>query len=142
MKLNKDNMKKAIVYVLMAMMMTVSVTAWARTAKDDVMTRQSDGTYVVNTTTLCADVEGYRGTTPLKVYIKSGKVVKVEALRNQETPKYFVRVKQQMLDKWNGKKVQKAEKMQVDAVTGATFSSEAVKQNVRAALRYYQKHKK
>lgn len=135
-------MKKTIVCLLVALLTTVSASAWSGTQKDDVMTRQKDGTYVVNTTTLCADVEGYRGTTPLKVYIKSGKVVKVEALRNQETPKYFVRVKQQMLDKWNGKKVQKAEKMQVDAVTGATFSSEAVKQNVRAALHYYQKHKK
>ena len=134
-------MKKTIAYGLMAMMMAVSTSVWAATAKDDVMTRQADGTYVVNTTTLCADIVGYRGATPLKVYIKAGKVVKVEALRNQESPKYFVRVKQGLLDKWNGKKVQKAEKMQVDAISGATMSSEAVKQNVRAALRYYQKNK-
>lgn len=135
-------MRKTFLYALVAAMLTISMNVSARSAKDDVMTRQSDGTYVVNTTTLCASVEGYRGATPLKVYIKGGKVVKVEALRNQETPKYFVRVKQEMLDKWNGKKVQKAEKMAVDAVTGATFSSEAVKQNVRAALRYYLKNKK
>ena len=104
-------MKKTIAYGLMAMMMAVSTSVWAVTAKDDVMTRQADGTYVVNTTTLCADIVGYRGATPLKEYIKAGKVVKVEALRNQESPKYFVRVKQGLLDKWNGKKVQKAEKM-------------------------------
>ncbi len=133
------DMKKKMLMAFMAVMFTSG--CWAATANDGVMTKQSDGTYVVNTTTLCSDVEGYRGATPLKVYIKSGKVVKVEALRNQESPKYFVRVKQGLLDKWNGKKVQKAEKMQVDAVTGATMSSEAVKQNVRAALRYYQKHK-
>jgi electron transport complex protein RnfG len=31
--------------------------------------------------------------------------------------------------------------MQVDAVTGATFSSEAVIKNVQIALDYYQSHK-
>ena len=131
-------MKKAIIPCACLLMAVALISA---NKKDNVMVKQN-GVYVVNTTTLGKDVIGYQSPTPLKVYIKSGKVVKVEALRNQETPKYFVRVKQQMLDKWNGKKVQKAEKMQVDGVTGATFSSEAVKQNVRAALRYYQKHKK
>lgn len=136
-----NSMRKYLTCGLMALMMSIALSTFARESKDDVMTRQSDGTYVVNTTTLCPDVVGYRSTTPLKVYIKNGKVMKVEALRNQETPKYFVRVKQGLLEKWNGKKVQKAEKLTVDAVTGATLSSEAVKQNVRAALKYYIKNK-
>ena len=38
--------------------------------------------------------------------------------------------------------VKKAQKAQVDAVTGATMSSEAVKENVKRGLDYYQKHKK
>lgn len=46
---------------------------------DKVMQRQSDGTYVVNTVTLCPTVRGFKGATPLFVYIKGGKVVKVEA---------------------------------------------------------------
>lgn len=136
-----NEMKRILTFGLVVWMLSTTVCVFARVSNDDVMTRQADGTYVVNTTTLCADVVGYRSATPLMVYIKNGKVQKVEALRNQETPKYFVRVKQGILDKWNGKKVQKAEKMTVDAVTGATLSSEAVKQNVRAALKYYQKHK-
>jgi len=38
--------------------------------------------------------------------------------------------------------VKEAKTMQVDVVTGATFSSEAVIENVRRALDYYQSHKK
>ena len=80
-------------------------------------------------------------TTPLKIYIKKNKVEKIEALKNQETPKYFARVKKQMLNKWDGMKVKDALNQKVDGVTGATFSSDAVKENVRLGLEYYQKHK-
>ena len=108
--------------------------------KDQVMTRE-DGMYVINTTTIGRQYQGYVGETPLKIYIKKNKVVKIEALKNQETPKYFARVKKQLLNKWNDLKVADAEKLQVDAVTGATFSSDAVIGNVRAGLEYYRKNK-
>lgn len=107
---------------------------------DDIMTKE-DGMTVVNTTELGKDVVGYVATTPLKIYIKKNKVVKIEALKNQETPKYFVKVKKQLLDKWNDKKVSEAAKMKVDGVTGATFSSDAVIKNVQLGLEYYQKNK-
>ena len=96
---------------------------------------------VVNTTTLGKSVIGYVDITPLKIYIKKNKVVKIEALKNQETPKYFAKVKKQLLDKWNDKKVNDALTLQVDGVTGATFSSDAVKENVRLGLEYYKKNK-
>lgn len=108
---------------------------------DDVITKE-DGMTVVNTTELGKDVVGYVATTPLKIYIQKNKVVKIEALKNQETPKYFIKVKKQLLDKWNGKKVSEAAKMKVDGVTGATFSSDAVIKNVQLGLEYYQKNKK
>jgi Na+-translocating ferredoxin:NAD+ oxidoreductase RnfG subunit len=107
---------------------------------DDIMTKE-DGMTVVNTTELGKDVVGYVATTPLKIYIKKNKVVKIEALKNQETPKYFVKVKKQLLDQWNDKKVSEAAKMKVDGVTGATFSSDAVIKNVQLGLEYYQKNK-
>lgn len=108
---------------------------------DETMTKEN-GSFVINTTELGKDVEGYQGTTPLKVYIKSGKVEKIEFLKSTETPKYYVKVKKALQDKWNGKKVKEAKTMQLDVVTGATFSSEAVIENVRRALDYYQSHKK
>ena len=109
---------------------------------DKAMQRQSDGTYVVNTVTLCPTVRGFKGATPLFVYIKGGKVVKVEAQRNQESPKFFQKVRQGLLPKFAGMKLSTAAKAsEVDGVTGATMSSRAVKKNVAAAVKYYQAHK-
>lgn len=109
-------------------------------AGDQTMTKEN-GVTVINTTTLGKDVQGYLGTTPLKIYIEKNKVVKVEALKNQETPKYFIKVKKALLEKWNGMKVKDAQKLKVDAVTGATYSSNAVIDNVKLGLDYYQSHK-
>ncbi len=137
-------MKKILSFMLLGMitMATVSMQqAFAGKAQDSAMTKMADGTYVVNTTSLASDVKGYRGTTPLKIHIKGDKVVKIEAIRNQETPKYFARIKSEVLGKWDGKKVAKAAKMKVDGVTGATLSSDAVKENVKRGLKYYQDHK-
>ena len=109
-------------------------------AGDETMTKEN-GAFVINTTELGKNVEGYQGTTPLKVYIKKGKVEKIEFLKSTETPKYYAKVKKALLEKWNGLKVKEARQQQVDAVTGATFSSEAVIKNVQLALDYYQSHK-
>ena len=107
---------------------------------DDPMTKE-DGMIVINTTTLGKSIEGYNGPTPLKVFIKKNKVEKIEFLKSQESPKYYAKVKKELGDKWNGLKVKDAQAQQVDAVTGATFSSEAVIKNVQLALDYYQSHK-
>jgi len=100
------------------------------------MTKQGNIT-VVNTTSLATDIEGYVGQTPVKVYIQNGKVLRIEALENEETPKYFNMVEKGLLKKWNGMPVKTAEKCKVDAVTGATVSSEAVIENVRRGISYY-----
>lgn len=100
--------------------------------------RRQGGTYIVNTTTIC-NQRGFRGTTPLEVYIKGNKVVKVVALKNQESPQFFSKIVNGLLPKMAGKSLSKAST--VDGVTGATFSSRAVKANVAAAVAYYKKHK-
>ena len=119
-------------------MMVVALTLMSWKA-DDTMTKEN-GMTVINTTTLGKDVQGFLGATPLKIYIQKNKVVKIEAMKNQETPKYFLKVKKHLLDKWNGMKVKDAKKMKVDAVTGATYSSKAVIENVQLGLDYYSKH--
>ena len=119
-------------------LMVVALTLMSWVA-DDTMTKEN-GMTVINTTQLGKDVQGFLGTTPVKIYIQKNKVVKIEALKNQETPKYFLKVKKNLLDKWNGVKVKDAKKMKVDAVTGATYSSKAVIENVQLGLDYYSKH--
>ena len=109
---------------------------------DDVMTKQSDGTYVVNTTTLC-QARGYQSTTPVEVYIKSGKVVKIVPLKNTETPGYFKKAVKGLLGLFEGLKIAKAQELteiaKVDGCTGATMSTKALQQNIKAALEYYKK---
>jgi uncharacterized protein with FMN-binding domain len=123
-----------------AALLFAAITMMSAMPADQVITKE-DGMDVGNTTTLGQKVAGYIGATPLKIYIKGNKVVKVVALKNQETPKYFAKVKKKLLDSWNGKKVKAASKMKVDAITGATFSSKAVIKNVQLGLDYYQKNK-
>ena len=123
--------------VLLAMFLLCGLTAQA----DDVMKKEKDGTYIVNTTTLAQDVEGYNGPIPLEIHIKKNKIVKVVLLKSMETPKYNARIKKDMLPKYENQKLTKNKGVEVDGVTGATFTSDAVKENVRRGVEYYWKHK-
>lgn len=127
-------MKKIILSMLL-------LASFAAVQADDVMRKEKDGTYVINTTTLAKDVDGYVGPTPVEVYIKKNKIVKVVMLKSQETPKYNARVKKEMLPSYEKKKIVKGKAVEVDGVTQATFTSNAVKENVKRALEYYWKHK-
>ena len=133
-------MKKIGVFPCLSVAIFSLLTLTSFMEGDTTMTKE-DGMYVVNTTELGKDVEGYNGPTPLKVYINKNKVERIEFLKSMESPKYYAKVKKALMDKWNGLKVKEAQTLQVDAVTGATFSSEAVIQNVQLALDYYQTHK-
>lgn len=134
--INKGVQRWAAMCVLAMAALTVSA--------DNVMTKQNNGTYVVRTNTICK-ARGYRKGTPVEVHIKNGNVVKVLALKNEETVPYFARVKQFLLPLYNNLKVSKAKKLtkktQVDGCTGATYSTKAVQKNINAALEYYEKHK-
>ena len=133
-------MKKTLIKTVSCCSLIVAALTLTSWAADNVMEKE-DGMTVSNTTTLGKSVEGYNGNTPMKIYIQKDKVVKIEALKNHETPKYFALVKKALLEKWNGKKVKDAKALKVDAVTGATYSSEAVIENVKLGLDYYQKNK-
>ena len=108
------------------------------------MKKNSDGTVVVNTTTLCSE-RGYRDCTPLNVYFKKDKIVKVETLRNKESKNYFVKVTQNLIPLYDGLKISKAKKqtkLTVDGCSGATLSTNAVQKNIASAIEYYEKNKK
>lgn len=133
--------KAWLIALLLIAGVTSNVIAKSNHTSNEVMTKLPDGTYVVNTTTLAKDVNGFRGNTPLNIYIKGNKIVKIEALANQETPNFFNKVKQGLLQKWNGMKTAKVSSANIDGVTGATYSSKAVKENVKRGVKYYMSHK-
>ena len=132
-------MKKMMIGCLALIALAVTLQS-AAPQGDEVMTKEN-GVYVVNTTTLGKNVQGYVSTTPVKIYIKKNKVEKIEFLKNQETPKYMAKVKKALLNAWDGLKVKEAATKKVDGVTGATFSSDAITKNVQLGLEYYQQHK-
>lgn len=97
----------------------------------------SDGSYVVNTTTLAQGVMGYGGPTPLEIEVSDGRVVKITPLENNETPEFFGAIRNSdMLESLDGLTLEEASTTPVDGVTGATFSSTAVIGNIRAGIEY------
>jgi electron transport complex protein RnfG len=127
----------AIVTALSACaMIAVMVSAMPN---DNVISREND-TVIVNTQQLGKNIKGFRGNTPIKIFIRKNKVVKIEAMPNHETPQFFAKAKT-LLDQFNGQTVSKAVKMNVDGVSGANYSSEALKKNVKLGLEYYKNNK-
>lgn len=128
-------MKKTFITLLL-------MTAFIATEAQQVMRKEKDGTYIVNTTTIANDVEGYAGPTPVEVYIKKNKIVKVVPLKTMDGPKYVAKVKNGMLTKYEGMKIEKKAPLpKVDGVTGATFTSDAMREHINRAIEYYKKHK-
>lgn len=102
----------------------------------DTLSVQPDGTFVVNTRVFAKDVQGYGGPVPLKIHIgKDGKLTAIEAEPNAESPDFFDRAKE-LFSRWQGKTIDEAMAEDVDAVSGATFSSKAIIGNVQRGLTY------
>lgn len=126
---------------LLATILILSAAATVLAA-DKVIRKQNNGTFVVNTSTIAKDVRGYNGPTPLEIHIKDDRIVKIIILSNNETRNYFERVKKNLMSKWIGMKVNKVLSTDIDAVTGATYTADAVTENMKRALEYYKKNAK
>ena len=111
----------------------------AKALKNDTLEVTPDGAFVVNTKPLAKDVQGYGGPVPLKIHIKDGRVAAVEAEPNAESPDFFNRAKE-LLNHWLNKSVDEAMSEEVDAVSGATFSSRAIIANMQRGLAYAKQH--
>lgn len=111
----------------------------AKALKNDTLEVTPDGAFVVNTKPLAKDVQGYGGPVPLKIHIKDGRVAAVEAEPNAESSDFFNRAKE-LLNHWQNKSVDEALAEEVDAVSGATFSSRAIIANMQRGLAYAKQH--
>ena len=111
----------------------------AKALKNDTLEVTPDGAFVVNTKPLAKDVQGYGGPVPLKIHIKDGRVAAVEAEPNAESPDFFNRAKE-LLNHWQNKSVDEVLAEEVDAVSGATFSSKAIIANMQRGLAYAKQH--
>ncbi|MBQ8046957.1 MAG: FMN-binding protein [Prevotella sp.] len=127
---------KKIVYLCA---FAVSACLMSMMPGDEVVTKQG-GETIVNTKPITKSIRGYKYTTPVEIHIKGNKIAKVVALPTKETPEYFNQAKN-VLKKYSGKDIQKAKTLKVDAVSGATMSSEALIKNVQEGLKYYEEHR-
>lgn len=79
---------------------------------------------VINTSSI-VKARGYMGNTPVKIFVRNNKIVKIESLPNQETPAVYAKA-EELLKRFVGKSVDEASAMKVDGVSGATYSSKAL----------------
>lgn len=96
-----------------------------------------DGTRVINSTLLAKDVIGFGGRTPVEIWVREGVVERVEPLANAETPSFLNQVvRSGLLESWNGMPLEEAATVEVDMVSGATYTTTALIQNVQRAAAY------
>lgn len=99
--------------------------------------RKAGDDEVINTTRLGDKILGYGGTVPVEIYVTAGRIDSIKALPNNETTDVFQRLYDEGLMKaWNGHTLKEAVSLDVDGVTGATYSSNAVIGNVRCGVDY------
>lgn len=81
-------------------------------------------------------IKGYAGETPLLVALNpKERVQKVVLLDNNETPNFLqLVIDSGLLDSWNGMKLKRARKHEVDVVSGATYSSRSIIRSFQAAI--------
>lgn len=99
--------------------------------------RLEDGSIMVNTSQLGLDIRGYNGPVPLEIRLDpSGKVASIAVLDNSESPKFLQHVLDGgLLEQWIGRNAgQILAAPDIDAVSGATYTSKAIIANVRAGL--------
>jgi len=103
----------------------------------DTLTTLPDGSVQLNTAALGKGREGYGGQVPLVITMKDGKITAIASPRNAETPSFFERAAV-LFDRWVGKTPAEALAEPVDAVSGATFTSNAIIDNLQRGMAFVQ----
>ena len=82
------------------------------------------------------EIKGFNGPTPLQIALdKDGKIIEIRVLDNDETPGFLKKVVNAgFLESWNGLNVEEALNKEVDAVSGATYSSNGIQKSLKARL--------
>ncbi|MBO4755774.1 MAG: FMN-binding protein [Bacteroidales bacterium] len=125
-------MKKIL--LLVAIVAVLSGTFAVSTACGSSQAKGPD-TLRINTTDLGKDIIGYNGPTPVEITVVSGNIVDIKALPNMEGPRYMQAVRDGgLLKKLVGKSVKEAKDIELDAVSGATYTSNALIKNIRLGL--------
>ncbi len=85
---------------------------------------------------LAPRVTGYGGVVSTAIGVDAQGVIKdIQILKNTETPEFFKQVVDaDYLSNWEGKSLSAASKLQVDAVSGATMTSEGIAKTIGTTI--------
>ena len=98
------------------------------------------GNATINTADYCNDIIGYHGPIPMQISLADGKIAEIKVLDNEETPRFLRHVLDEgLVERFYGLTPEEAVKINVDAVSGATFSSNAIIQSVKRSMQIYSK---
>lgn len=127
-------MKRILFIAVAAILIAAALPGAALAGRPDSAVAAAD-TLKVNTTDLARDVEGFNGPTPVEISVVKGRITRIKLLPNQETPSFLqIVIDEGLLKVLDGKTVEEASKVKLDAVTGATYSSKAIIENIRRGL--------
>lgn len=97
--------------------------------------KKGPDTLKVNTSEIGADILGFNGPTPVEISVCQGVITDITVLPNQEGPRYLQHVLESgLVSGLVGKTVKEAKAAKLDAVSGATYTSEALIKNIRLGL--------
>ena len=128
-------MKKSLLFILLALGLAVAGCGNTNPKVDSPYVSEKGDTLIVDTTVPGEGIIGYRGQVPIQVYVVKGRVADIVLGENSETPRFIKRVYGIITPNWIGLRLKDAAKAEVDAVTGATLSSNALIENFRLAMK-------
>lgn len=104
---------------------------WRIINKDSV-----SGGMVISSSYFSGNIKGYGGSIPILIFLDSNRVIeKIVLLGNQENPDFISDVvNSHVFKSWQGKTVNEALNLNVNAISGATISSEAIIKSIKLSL--------
>ncbi len=101
---------------------------------------QFSGNTTLYTEEYCQDIIGFNGVIPLEIKMKGGKIANINILDNQETPRFLQKVTDaKLVENFYGLTPKEAINLEIDAVSGATYSSNAIIKSVKTRMEVYDK---
>jgi Na+-translocating ferredoxin:NAD+ oxidoreductase RnfG subunit len=93
------------------------------------------------TSPLSDDIIGYAGTVPVMIAVDRNDVIKgIKLMPNVESPGFIRRIRKKgFFNSWDGMPVDTALVKEVDAISGASMTTNAVKQGIKLRLEKYAK---
>ena len=84
------------------------------------------------------DIVGFNDIIPLEINMIDGRIASIEILDNAETPRFLEKVTDDnLVEKFYGLTPKEAVDLEIDAVSGATFSSNAIIKSVKTRMEIY-----